>query len=331
MGQSFARAGTALKGYRTLFIDDAVALSSCRVLNALAWRAFDKMPPWAFGYNRRILQSSLGEPAILLTSGLCPVFPRTLRRLRRQGVVCLYFSSDDPWNPGQAAQWLYESLLEYDVVFTPRRANIADFLSLGCKDVRYLPFGFDPDLFPVRETGSWTGPRPKVLFVGGADTDRADFFRKFLRAGGDVNLVGGYWDRFPDLKRFWMGHLPPKDLHELTMAAEVNLVLVRKANRDGHVMRTFEAGAIGGCLAVEDTDEHREIFGENGECVHYFSTPEDLAGLVRMLLADENERTRLSVAVRTRIREGKNSYSDRLLTMISLAVPLDVTAHSTVS
>jgi hypothetical protein len=56
-----------------------------------------------------------------------------------------------------------------------------------------------------------------------------------------------------------------------------------------------------------------------------------LAGLVRMLLADENERTRLSVAVRTRIREGKNSYSDRLLTMISLAVPLDVTAHSTVS
>jgi spore maturation protein CgeB len=128
-----------------------------------------------------------------------------------------------------------------------------------------------------------------------------------------------------------MGQMPPDEICGLTKAARVNICLVRRANRDGHVMRTYEIAAIGGCMVVEDTNEHREIFGEDGECVHYFSTPEDLAGLVRMLLADENERTRLSVAVRTRIREGKNSYSDRLLTMISLAVPLDDRAHSTVS
>jgi spore maturation protein CgeB len=309
--------------YRTLFVNDAVAVSSSRLLNAIAWRALDKRYPWAFCFNRRILKSSFGQYAILLASGLCPVVPRTLRALKRQGVMCLYFSSDDPWNPGQAARWLYEALLEYDIVFTPRRANISDFLTLGCKEVHYLPFGFDAEIFPAGEVdGSSTDPLPQVLFVGGADLDRANFFRKFLTDQGDVSLVGGYWDRFDDLKRFWMGHLPPKDLLALTTKAAVNLILVRRANRDGHVMRSFEAGAIGGCLAVEDTGEHREIFGAEGETVRYFRTPSEAAKLCRRLIANPTERLRLSAAVQTRIREGANTYADRLKVMLARAEEL---------
>jgi spore maturation protein CgeB len=328
LGQSFARAGAAINGYRTLFINDAVALSSSRLLNAIAWRALDKRYPWAFYFNRRILKSSFGQCAILLASGLCPVVPRTLRVLKRRAVLCLYFSSDDPWNPGQAARWLYEALPEYDIVFTPRRANIPDFLALGCKEVHYVPFGFDAELFPAGGIdGSRTGPTPQVLFVGGADLDRVDFFRKFLTDQGDVSLVGGYWDRFDDLKPFWMGHLPPKDILALTTKAAVNLILVRRVNRDGHVMRTFEAGAIGGCLAVEDTGEHREIFGAEGETVRYFRTPSEAATLCRTLIAHPAERLRLATAVKTRIREGANTYADRLRTILAIAADIRRAAH----
>ena len=311
-----------MKEYRTLLIDDAVALSSSRLLNSIAWRILDKRPPWASHYNRKILKMTVGRYAIVLTSGLCPVLPPTIRALRREGVVCIYFSSDDPWNPGQSSRWLHDALPEYDIVFTPRQANIADFIALGCKEVHYLPFGFDAELFPVSIDNSHTCSMPQVLFVGGADRDRASFFRKFLEDGCDINLIGGYWDRFLDLKRFWMGHLPPKDVYELTAVAAVNLLLVRRANRDGHVMRTFEAGAIGGCLAVEDTGEHREIFGAEGETVRYFRTPSEAAKLCRELIACPAERLRLSKAVKTRIRKGGNTYADRLNTMLAIVEEL---------
>ena len=54
-------------------------------------------------------------------------------------------------------------------------------------------------------------------------------------------------------------------------AAKVNLCLVRRAKRDGHVMRSFEIAAVGGCMLAQDTDEHREIFGPEGEAVRLFS------------------------------------------------------------
>jgi hypothetical protein len=45
---------------------------------------------------------------------------------------------------------------------------------------------------------------------------------------------------------------------------------VRRASRDGHIMRSFEIAAVGGCMLAQDIDEHREIFGSEGEAVVYF-------------------------------------------------------------
>jgi spore maturation protein CgeB len=113
-----------------------------------------------------------------------------------------------------------------------------------------------------------------------------------------------------------------------TAAAKVNLILVRRANRDGHVMRSFQAGAIGGCLAVEETSEHNEIFGAEGEAVRYFRTPGEAAALCRSLLSDGAERERLAAAVRSRIREGGHTYGDRLLTMFQAAAGQAAPAES---
>ena len=53
-------------------------------------------------------------------------------------------------------------------------------------------------------------------------------------------------------------------------SAKVCLCLVRRANRDGHTMRSFEAAAIGGCILAEDTADHREIFGPEDYAARYF-------------------------------------------------------------
>jgi hypothetical protein len=87
---------------------------------------------------------------------------------------------------------------------------------------------------------------------------------EFMRHGPSVKVAGGYWEKYPALRTHALGLKPPEIIHALTAAAKVNLCLVRRANRDGHVMRSFEIAAIGGCMLVEDTEEHRAIFGGDG-------------------------------------------------------------------
>jgi spore maturation protein CgeB len=95
--------------------------------------------------------------------------------------------------------------------------------------------------------------------------------------------------------------------------AKISLCLVRRANRDGHVMRTFEAAVSGACMLVEYTDEHREIFGHDGDCVLFFKNFSDLVARAKWLINHPEERIRLRKAVFNKIhRDGCNSYFHRL-------------------
>jgi len=318
VAESLQHAARGLRDVEVALVDTRAATSTSRVVNALAWRLADRRPPFGFRLRRGIAAAvAQGVRPIMLTTGNSYVDAGTLRDCRAKGAVTLHLSTDDPWNPGQGSRWLRSALPLYDVVFTPRTSNVGDFEALGCRDVRYLPFAYDDRLLTQAEHPV-VAPL-EVLFVGGADPDRIAFFRAFRAAGGEAALVGGYWDRQDDTRSRWLGHRPVHDVVALTQAAQVNLILVRRANRDGHVMRSFEAGALGGCLAVEDTEEHRGIYGEDGDAVRYFRTPDDAAVLCRALLADPGERMRLAAAVRQRILGGRHSYRDRLVTMLDAA------------
>ena len=70
-----------------------------------------------------------------------------LRALHALGVVCINYSTDDPWNPTQLAHWYLRALPAYNTVFTTRRSNLDEIRRLGCADVHYLPFAYDDALF----------------------------------------------------------------------------------------------------------------------------------------------------------------------------------------
>src|SRR5262249_24350592 len=148
---------------------------------------------------------------------------------------------------------------------------------LACGSVVYLPFGYDPELFFQEEKTSSETPlnNVDVLFVGRADRDRVPIIEKLVAAGLKLALYGGYWERYSDLKALHQGMASPAIIRRATSRAAINLCLVRRANRDGHVMRSFEIPAIGGFMLAEDTREHRDIFGPEGQCVLYFASPDD--------------------------------------------------------
>src|SRR5262249_42639320 len=140
-----------------------------------------------------------------------------------------------------------------------------------------------------------------------------------MRHGPAVAVAGGYWERYPAFRAYALGTKPPEVIRALTAAAKVNLCLIRRANRDGHVMRSFEIAASGGSMLAEGTEEHRAIFGGDGESVHYFRTPKQAAMLARLLIDHPAERKRLASSVRDRVSRGAHTYRDRLCTMLRYA------------
>lgn len=319
VAESFARSATHLRHVLTL-ADARAAQSASRLVNTLCWRLLDRRSVRMREFGLNLIETAKREaPSYLLTTGLCPVSANVLRAMRSLGVICLHYSTDDPWNPGQRAEWFLRTLPLYDIVFTPRTSNLADFVALGCEQVRYLPFGYDEFVFGSPAEGPIECAAAEVLFVGGADRDRVEFVEVLLSEDIPVSLVGGYWGRYHSVKGHALGHKTPDELSALTRKAKVNLCLVRRANRDGHVMRSFEIGALGGCMVVEDSAEHRDIFGADGDCVVYFDGPQQAAAKIKGLLNDTTERERLALAVRERITSGGHSYTHRLQSMLQAA------------
>lgn len=320
MGGNFARAAERL-GIETLRIDTAGAWGNSRLARALSWRLGDRKPPRmeAFAANLIAACGSF-RPDVLVATGNGFLSEPTLRALGDMGIRRLNYSTDDPWNPAHLARWHMRALPAYDVVFTTRRANMEDFRRLGCRDVRYLPFAYDDELI-VRPADIGAISAPDVLFVGNADRDRFEFMKEFVTAGGiRPALVGDYWARYDEMRPQALGLKRPQELCALTAAAKVNLCLVRRANRDGHVMRSFEIAAIGGCMLAEDTVEHREIFGPDDECVVYFQSGTEASAKAGELLADSTRRARLAFAVRRRMENGRHTYVDRFRVIAESAV-----------
>jgi spore maturation protein CgeB len=261
------------------------------------------------------------RPAAMLTTGIAPVEANALKAIGKMGVPRLNYLTDDPWNPTQRARWFIEALPHYDHVFSPRHSIFDDLRQLGCRCVSYLPFAYEPSLhFPeLPANGECARLAADVVFAGGADRDRVPYMATLIEAGFDVALYGGYWERYPQTRSCARGHADLRTVRKAVGAAKVALCLVRRANRDGHVMRSFELPAIGACILAENTEEHREIFGEEGDAVVYFRSQEEMLEKLRWLLAHDAERERLKDRVHQLIISGSNTYRDRLQSMLQLA------------
>jgi hypothetical protein len=230
-------------------------------------------------------------------------------RIRRVNLL-----TDDPFNPAHRAPWFFEALRNYDEVLSTRRANLAELRVIGCPEVTYLPFGYAPHLHfdPRISDDRRRELESDVVFAGGADADRIPYIDALARTGLKIGLYGGYWDRYSETRHLGHGLKSPAFVRDAIAAAKVALCLVRRANRDGTCMRTFELAAIGAAMLVEKTDEHVELFGPDGRAVLYFETIPEMVERARMLVANPGERARLKQTAHRLILEGGHTYRDRL-------------------
>lgn len=258
------------------------------------------------------------RPDVVLATGLAPIEAAVLEAIGVDGIRRINFLTDDPWNPVHRAPWFLATLPHYDHVWSPRHANLHDLRLSGVRRIDYLPFAYNPqvhwvDVPTADDRGAYD---VDVLLAGGADADRVAWLAPIIRAGFTVALYGGYWNRYGATRRHARGFLDAAGLRTATVSARVCLGLVRRANRDGHSMRTFEVPAMGGCLLAERTSDHERLFGRDGECVLYADTPANAISHIRWLLDHPGERERLAAAAHTLVTEGAHAYRDRLAVML---------------
>jgi spore maturation protein CgeB len=314
---------TASQGFSgdliTQLIDTQSAYEAPFWKQKVDWHLLGRKPSRIEQFHQLVIENcSEFRPEYLIATGISPLQAKTLQKIRDLGTRSINFLTDDPWNSAHYAGWFLESLPCYGTVFSPRRIIMDKLEQIGCRDVQYLPFGYDSELFfPVTSTAKEsTSHISDVMFAGGGDRDRIPYISALISSGIQVGLYGGYWERYSETKAHNRGLANIETLRLAIHNAKIALCLVRRANRDGHVMRTFEVPAVGACMLTEDTSDHREIFGEDGESVVYFKTIPEMVEKARWLLKHPIERTRLSLAAHQRIVKGNNTYRDRLTSML---------------
>lgn len=317
VGVSLAKAARVL-GNPVHYFDLANAAHPNRIVHALSWRFFDRRMTRMSNFSAHVLSECHRlKVDCLITTGAAPILLKTILALRAAGVVCMNFSTDDPWNQRVCGSWFRTALAQYDFAFTPRSANFAEFQALNGPKVAQLKFGYDPEFFYV--DSQQHAEIYDVAFVGGADQDRCQLLSPLLKSGLNAALFGGYWENYPETKPFAKGGLNTAGMRALASQAKVSLCIVRRQNRDGHVMRSLEAAASGECMLVERTDEHVEIFGSDLECVRYFQSADEIPVIARAMIADPAQRVLLKQRVVQRIARGKHSYQDRMASMLAFA------------
>lgn len=303
------------RGLECDIVNVAAAYEGNPLMRRFNWWVRGRVPNCLAEFSRNVLEKCREqEPQLVLSTGIAPVTAGVLGEIRKTGARLCNFLTDDPWNPAHRSRWFFEALPLYDRIFSTRKANLSDLETLGCPAVEYLPFAYEPELHfpPELSDEQRAGFQSDVAFVGGADRDRVPVIARLINEGLDVSLWGGYWKRYPQTRSVAHNHADPETMRRVIASTSCALGLVRKANRDGHAMRTYEVAAIGAPMLLEDTAEHRKLFGEDGERVLYFSDDGEMVEKAQWLVSHPAERSHLAEEARALIRGGENTYADRL-------------------
>lgn len=288
--------------------------------------AYRMLGPLAFlGLNAALMRGAIEfYPDIVLVVKGTHLSPAALRRIKeRTGAYLINYATDDPFNARNSSRWLRSAIPLYDLYACTKRAIMDDVRQAGARDVTYVPFGYKPSVhFP--ESPATDQERRQfacdVVFIGGCDDDRVPYLRELVSRCPDlrVRLYGGDWDRELELRKCHGGVVLGRDYRLALGGSRIALNLVRRANRDGHVMRSFEVPACGAFMLADRTEEHKALFAEDRE-VAYFGSPGELAEKVRYYLPRESDREPMRRAAYEKVTKGGHTYRDRLESILRMA------------
>jgi spore maturation protein CgeB len=319
-------ASAARGAHEFRFLDEADFIKSSR---SIAERIADRVAGRPLsGYqqlNRALVdQAAAFSPDIILIGKGRWFTPAALEAARKvSGATLVNWATDDPFNRADNSRDLVKSIALYDLYVCTKKDIMSDVRRARCANVAYVRFGYKPEVhFP--EPPATDEERERfacdVMFAGGCDAHRTAYFEAVIRAIPDLRLrlYGMYWERVRALRPYARGLAAGREYRLAVGGAKIAVNLVRRANRDDHVMRTFEIPACGGFMLAERSSTHDELFLEDHEAA-FFGLPEEFIAKVRGYLARDEDRIRIAAAGHRKITQGRHTYADRLAEIIEAA------------
>lgn len=254
------------------------------------------------------------EPDLTFLIGGRMVMPETVRAVREVSGRVIVFFPDAP-TPGasQARPEQIEVAREAHRVFVWSRRLAAKLEEEAAGPVDYLPFAWDPEVFPhLPEAAALDCD---VVFVGGWDRARERRLEPVAR-DFDLRIWGpDYWgDRTrPEshVREAWQGRaLRGEEGSQVIAGAPIALNVLREQNLpDGTNMRTFEIPGAGGFSLASRSSGATEILPER-EAAAYFGTEEELLERIRRYLDDPQARREVASEAHRIVAAG-HRYADR--------------------
>jgi spore maturation protein CgeB len=277
-----------------------------------------------FNCHVRVTARTFKPDVLLIVNGKM-IAPDTLRVIKRvTGALLVNYATDDPFNPVVTTRYFRESVPEFDIYATPKKALIQDLAAAGCKKALRTFFAYKPEVH-FREKPATPSEKQRfecdVAFVGSCDPDRPRFFAGLLRSMPSLRLSiygGGRWERYRFLRPYLHGEVSGRDFRLAVGGAGIALNFIRHANRDDHSERAFQLAACGTFILSERTDDQVKLLAEDREAA-YFSSPEELAEKVGYYLDREAAREQIAVAGQERVLSGGHTCKARLLQIVSMA------------
>jgi spore maturation protein CgeB len=289
--------------------------------SAIAYRTL--LTPGIFALNRELLERAARfRPDVLWIEKGTFVFPRTLRRLRRDASRLFVYHNTDDWKiEGRLHdlhwRFLRRTIRDYDLHVTSNLWNVDEFRAAGFAHVVHMelaanPAVCDPGVVAESERRAVGGP---VGFIGHWEPVTERQLLHLVRHDVPVKIYGGGWDdaaaagELADAvqHRFVMGD----EYARAIVSFDINLGIVSKWNRNHTASRTFQIPALGAFLLHERNDVVTRYF-EEGKEAEFFSSDDELLEKCRHYLAHPDERRRIAEAGRRRCIESGYFEPDRV-------------------
>ena len=298
-----------------------------RSISRIAWRL--GWPLDLSNINTRLLALVREtQPDIVWVDKGILVSKETLLRIKQSvsAIRLVHYNPDDPFGAYGKAGWrrFMRAMSAYDLHFVPRRQNVQEYVTAGCRHVIHnIPtWGFDPEVHrPYPVEAEFAGQfAADVGFLGSFEQDRADQLLYLAQRGVTVRLAST-----------WPAHHRHENLHRAPFPVvgveyakalccfKIGLCFLRKANRDQHTSRSIEIPACGVFLLAERTEEHQQLF-EEGREAEFFSTPEELYDKVRFYLVNDAARIAIARVGREHCIRSGYDYGNRMRAMLAQVI-----------
>lgn len=327
LGASYDRAFAAL-GLEVTRCDTR-SLENClprwirmRAVHRATRRSLSVRAAASTAYNARVLEIAReARPDLSLILNGDFLMPATLGTLRSMGSRVFVFHADNPFAPHYAHR--PESLpcaRASDCYFIWSKLLADRLRAAGIPRVEYLPFAWDPDVFPyvpVRED-----PEHDVVFVGGWDREREELLETVAKHFPLKIWGPPYWgtrSRPRSLVRdAWQGRAATQEeAAHIYRQSKVSLNVLRTQNLpDGTNMRTFELPGCGGTALATRSAGAEEIF-QAGRAAAYFASAVDCCEQIAVLM-DGGARRRTMAADAHAIAESDHRYVHRAVRILDV-------------